>query len=130
MANKKAAGKGHRGGGSGGKPGSAKRGVGERGSERDAPGEVPGGVMGALPQEHINNARPAWEVLPQEERVKLLTLDLGLLRARARQLSDRARAQAGTAPAVAATGAHAVTFQGSVCVRGRARAHATRAARS
>lgn len=47
------------------------------------------------PQERVNAVRPFWENLPQEERVKLLVVAVTDLRARAKQLSEKARAQAG-----------------------------------
>ena len=48
-----------------------------------------------MPAERVGLAGPFWDSLPQEERVKLLTLDLDSLRARAKQLAEAARQQAG-----------------------------------
>ena len=47
-----------------------------------------------LPQERVSAVKPLWEILPQTERVELLTVDLESLRARAKQLAEAAR-QAG-----------------------------------
>lgn len=49
------------------------------------------------PQERVDAVRPFWESLSQEERVKLLTIDLTALRERARQVTETARQQAGEA---------------------------------
>jgi hypothetical protein len=47
------------------------------------------------PQEKVNAVKPLWETLPQEERVKLLTIPTSTLRERVKQLTERAKAQAG-----------------------------------
>lgn len=47
------------------------------------------------PQERVALVRPYWETLSHEERVKLLTIDLEGVRARAKQLAEAARQQAG-----------------------------------
>jgi hypothetical protein len=47
----------------------------------------------------VDYVAPYWRWLPQEQRVAALTVDLATLRQRAKQLSEKARAQAGEAPA-------------------------------
>lgn len=47
------------------------------------------------PQEKVNAVKPLWETLSQEERVKLLTIPTSTLRERVKQLTERAKAQAG-----------------------------------
>lgn len=47
------------------------------------------------PQERVALVRPLWETLDQAERINLLTIDLDSLRARAKQLAEAARQQAG-----------------------------------
>ncbi|EFJ48600.1 hypothetical protein VOLCADRAFT_104654 [Volvox carteri f. nagariensis] len=46
------------------------------------------------PQERVALVRPLWETLDQEERVKLLSIGLDSVRARANQLAEAARQQA------------------------------------
>jgi hypothetical protein len=43
----------------------------------------------------VEYVAPYWRWLPQEQRVAALTVDLATLRERAKQLSEKARAQAG-----------------------------------
>ncbi|GLC41576.1 hypothetical protein PLESTM_001216400 [Pleodorina starrii] len=45
-------------------------------------------------QERVTLVRPLWETLEQEERVKLLSIDLDSVRSRAKQLAEAARQQA------------------------------------
>lgn len=47
------------------------------------------------PQERVALVRPFWETLGQEEREKLLSIDIESVRARAKQLAEAARQQAG-----------------------------------
>lgn len=47
------------------------------------------------PQDRIDAVRPFWETQPQDERVKLLSVELQALRERARQQTEAARAAAG-----------------------------------
>ena len=51
--------------------------------------------MLATPQERVAALRPFWEGLDQEERVKLLTLSLDDVRARAELIVERQKKQAG-----------------------------------
>ncbi|GLI67376.1 hypothetical protein VaNZ11_011557 [Volvox africanus] len=46
------------------------------------------------PQERVTLVRPLWETLTQEERIKLLSINLDSVRARAKQLAEAARQQA------------------------------------
>ncbi|GIL82776.1 hypothetical protein Vretimale_8343 [Volvox reticuliferus] len=46
------------------------------------------------PQERVTLVRPLWETLAQEERIKLLSIELDSVRARAKQLAEAARQQA------------------------------------
>lgn len=57
--------------------------------------DVPLPSNALAPQERVNAVRPFWENLPQEERVKLLTIDVAMLRERAKQLNEAAKQQAG-----------------------------------
>jgi hypothetical protein len=59
-------------------------------------------------QELVVDVRPYWEGLAQEQRVAALTLDLGLLRERAKLLSEKARAQAGERARAAGSATRAV----------------------
>jgi len=57
------------------------------------------------PAELVADVRPYWETLPQERRAEALSLDAALLRDHARQLSEKACAQAGAGrPAVGVGG--------------------------
>ena len=47
------------------------------------------------PQERVDAVRSMWEALPQEERVKLLSVEVEALRSRAKQLTEAMRQQQG-----------------------------------
>jgi hypothetical protein len=47
------------------------------------------------PQDRVDAVRPLWESLPQEERVKQLTVDTDALRGKAKQLTETIRQQQG-----------------------------------
>ena len=49
----------------------------------------------ATPQERVAAVRPVWETLPHDERVQLLTVDLGALRAKARLVHESSKQQTG-----------------------------------
>ena len=48
-----------------------------------------------MPQERVQNVKPCWETVPDEERVELLSVDLSELRIRADDLAEKAKKQAG-----------------------------------
>lgn len=47
------------------------------------------------PQERIQNVKPYWETIPDEQRVELLSIDLNDLKLRANDLAEKAKKQAG-----------------------------------
>lgn len=48
-----------------------------------------------LPQERVQNVKPCWETIPDEQRVQLLSVDLTELKLRADDLAEKAKKQAG-----------------------------------
>ena len=48
-----------------------------------------------LPQERVQNVKPCWETIPDEQRVELLSVDLTELKLRADDLAEKAKKQAG-----------------------------------
>ena len=84
--------------------------------------------MLTAPQERVALVRPFWERLPQDDRVRHLTLSLDDVRARAELIVERHRKQAGAStaagsqdPFFAATSLHcngirhAVAYQTLLC---------------
>ena len=53
------------------------------------------GQLQLLPQERVQNVKPCWETIPDEQRVELLSVDLTELKIRADDLADKAKKQAG-----------------------------------
>lgn len=49
-----------------------------------------------LPQERVQNVKPCWETIPDEQRVELLSVDLNELKVKADDLAEKAKKQAGT----------------------------------
>lgn len=49
-----------------------------------------------LPQDRVQNVKPCWETIPDEQRVDLLSVDLNELKLRADDLAEKAKKQAGT----------------------------------
>ena len=58
------------------------------------------------PQDRVLAVRPFWETVAQEERVKLLSLSLEELRARAEELTQRALKEQGALSGCAGSDAH------------------------
>ena len=58
------------------------------------------------PQDRVLAVRPFWETVAQEERVKLLSLSLEELRARAEELTQRALKEQGALSGCAGSEAH------------------------
>ena len=48
-----------------------------------------------LPQERVQNVKPCWETIPDQQRVELLSVDLNELKLRADDLAEKAKKQAG-----------------------------------
>lgn len=48
-----------------------------------------------LPQERVQNVKPCWETIPDEQRVELLSVDLNELKVKADDLAEKAKKQAG-----------------------------------
>ena len=48
-----------------------------------------------LPQERVQNVKPCWETIPDEQRMELLSVDLTELKLRADDLAEKAKKQAG-----------------------------------
>ena len=48
-----------------------------------------------LPQERVQNVKPCWATISDEERVQVLSISLEELRLRAIDLAEKARKQAG-----------------------------------
>lgn len=48
-----------------------------------------------LPQERVQNVKPCWETIPDEQRVELLSVDLNELKVRADDLAEKSKKQAG-----------------------------------
>lgn len=48
-----------------------------------------------MPQERVQNVKPCWETVPDEQRVELLSVALDELRLRAEDLAEKAKKQAG-----------------------------------
>ena len=56
-----------------------------------------------LPQERVQNVKPCWETIPDEQRVELLSVDLNELKLRADDLAEKAKKQAGRGPSLPQT---------------------------
>ena len=48
-----------------------------------------------MPQERVQNVKPCWETIPDEQRVELLSIGLDELKLRADDAADKAKKQAG-----------------------------------
>ncbi|KAL3153768.1 hypothetical protein ABBQ32_013356 [Trebouxia sp. C0010 RCD-2024] len=55
-----------------------------------------------LPQERVQNVKPCWETIPDEQRVELLSVDLNELKVKADDLAEKAKKQAALEAAEAA----------------------------
>jgi hypothetical protein len=84
------------------------------------------------PQEKVAAVKPLWETLQQPERVELLTVPVAALRERVKQLTERAKAQAGAQAQARAAwqGLPAAAWSGAAAHGRRAARNARRAAPS